>query len=369
MIKPLFSVFFVISGIGFAVNVLLLERRPLMRGFFWPVLLGGAAVGVLAARTKRMQLAALILSLEIAVIWLALKAIPASVIPVPNELKSRIIFDAVGIVASIALGYRVLISFLTGEGLANLRLQTELSLAHEIQAVLVPPISYRGAALEAYGRSIPSEKVGGDLVDIIEAEGLLAYVADVSGHGLPAGQLMGMLKTAVRVALQFQRGPAGVLDAINRVLPAVKQAHMYATVAWVFFHGSQEAEYTLAGHPPILHYHQCSGEVSRLAMEQFPVGLLPSSTYSSERAPYSSGDVFLIISDGIVEVDDGDDDEFGLERLERLLIKHAFRSLPEICDVVLEEVRRHGPQLDDQSLLLIRARGDLPVAADSTGLS
>lgn len=110
-------------------------------------------------------------------------------------------------------GISGLISFLTGEGLANLRLQTELALAHEIQTVLVPPISYKGAEFEAYGRSIPSEKVGGDLVDIVEAGGLLAYVADVSGHGLPAGQLMGMLKTAVRVAFQLRRSPAGVLDA------------------------------------------------------------------------------------------------------------------------------------------------------------
>src|SRR6266436_4985963 len=43
MIKPLVSVFLIISGFGFAVNLLLLERRPLMRGFFWPLLFGGTA--------------------------------------------------------------------------------------------------------------------------------------------------------------------------------------------------------------------------------------------------------------------------------------------------------------------------------------
>jgi len=362
MIKPLVSVFLIISGFGFAVNLLLLERRPLMRGFFWPLLFGGTAASVLAARTKRMRLVPLVLLLGMAIAWLGLKAAPQSLMPAPNGSKSLIILDAIGIMISTGLGYRVLISFLTGEGLANLRLQTELSLAHEIQTILVPPILYESARFEAYGRSIPSEKVGGDLVDIVEASGLLAYVADVSGHGLPAGQLMGMLKTAVRVALQFPRGLASLLDTINRVLPTVKQPHMYATLAGVFFDGSQEAEYTLAGHLPILHYRQCSREVVRLSMEQFPLGLLPGSSYSSKRVPYASGDVFLIISDGIVEVDDDKNDEFGLERVERLLIKHAVRSLPEICNIVVEEVRHHGPQQDDQTLLLIRARGDHPSA-------
>ena len=61
---------------------------------------------------------------------------------------------------------------------------------------------------EVYGKSIPSAEMGGDLIDVVEKVGnLLAYIADVSGHGLPAGQLMGMLKTAMRVCLQFRQPP------------------------------------------------------------------------------------------------------------------------------------------------------------------
>jgi serine phosphatase RsbU (regulator of sigma subunit) len=52
----------------------------------------------------------------------------------------------------------------------------------------------------------PVPKWGGDLIDVIERNGnLLVYIADVSGHGLAAVQLMGMLKTAIRVSLQFRR--------------------------------------------------------------------------------------------------------------------------------------------------------------------
>ena len=65
------------------------------------------------------------------------------------------------------------------------------------------------------------------MIDVIESNGnLLVYVADVSGHGLAAGQLMGMLKTALRVSLQFRQPPAALLESADRVLPAVKELDM-----------------------------------------------------------------------------------------------------------------------------------------------
>jgi len=52
--------------------------------------------------------------------------------------------------------------------------------------------------LKSTGSSIPSGSVGGDLIDAIEAKGAVyAYVADVAGHGVGAGVLMSMVKTAV----------------------------------------------------------------------------------------------------------------------------------------------------------------------------
>jgi hypothetical protein len=103
------------------------------------------------------------------------------------------------------------------------RMETELSLAHGIQAALVPPLSFRTRSFEVYGKSIASKVMGGDLIDVVESDGsLLAYVADVSGHGLAAGQLMGMLKATMRVSLQFHQRPVALLEGADRVLPALK---------------------------------------------------------------------------------------------------------------------------------------------------
>jgi serine phosphatase RsbU (regulator of sigma subunit) len=152
-------------------------------------------------------------------------------------------------------------------------MQTELSLAHGLQATLVPTLSFQTPRFEVYGKSIPSTEMGGDLIDVVESDGsLLAYVADISGHGLPAGQLIGILKAALRVSLQFHQRPVALLEGADRVLPALKSPEMYATLALLHFDDSAQAEYALAGHVPILHYRHHSHDTVRLAMEQFPLG-------------------------------------------------------------------------------------------------
>jgi len=246
----------------------------------------------------------------------------------------------------------------THEGLSNVRMQTELSLAHGIQARLVPDISLQTARFEVYGKSISSTEMGGDLIDIIERSdgSLLAYVADISGHGLAAGQLMGMLKTALRVSLQFHQQPVALLESADRVLPAVKDADMYATIALLQFDDTSEAEYALAGHLPILHYRYRSGDTARLSMEQFRLGLIPGGCYATQRVSYSLGDMFLLLTDGITEVVNERDEEFGLARLERLLSEHAAEPLPQIWELVMGEVKQYGTRQDDQSLMLLRVR-------------
>ena len=52
---------------------------------------------------------------------------------------------------------------------------------------------------EIFGASVPSGDVGGDLVDVVESAGeWIAYIADISGHGVAAGVLMAMFKTSIR---------------------------------------------------------------------------------------------------------------------------------------------------------------------------
>ena len=81
---------------------------------------------------------------------------------------------------------------------------------------------------------------------------------------------------------------------------------------------------------------------------------MPGGRYSSQRVAYSPGDLFLMITDGISEVPDAKDEEFGLDRLEQLLRSSADRPLPQLWESIMGDVTRHGGQQDDQTLLLLR---------------
>ncbi len=348
--------FFVGAAGGFAFDLLQLNASRVGGGFFWPVLVGTGAMALRAAGIKRVRVIPLLFLLVVLTAWLGYWASHVSPsLPVPVAVHRRVLFDAIGILVGIGFGVRFLLFFAGTEGVASVRMQTELSLAHGIQATLVPTVSFQNASFELYGKSIPSTEMGGDLIDVIDSDGgLVAYVADISGHGLPAGQLMGMLKTAMRLAVQFRQMPVAALESVDRVLPDLKEREMFATLALLRFDGSSEAEYALAGHPPILHYRHGSRDTARLSMEQLPLGLIPGGSYASKRVIYSPRDLFLMVTDGITEVANARDEEFGLTRLQELLTQNATRALPEIWDLIMREVRQYGLQQDDQSLLLLR---------------
>ncbi len=224
-----------------------------------------------------------------------------------------------------------------------------IPLSSDIQRTLVPPITYDGARVEAHGQSIPKDDVGGDLVDLVaNGRDVIAYVADVSGHCLRAGVLMGMIKTAVRYGLLLGQPLAKLLDDINFVLPGIKEPNMFATLAALRFDSSNEVEYISAGHIPLLHYRQRNGDVIRYSMSQFPLGLFTNAGYVSRRLRYEAGDIFALVTDGVVELGEDQDADLGIERLAQMLCDVPACPLSDIAAAVHADVKRHGAQQDDQ---------------------
>jgi serine phosphatase RsbU (regulator of sigma subunit) len=279
----------------------------------------------------------------------------------PVNTTSGIRVAAIIMLALVIVSYSLFIRFLRGEGQEAFRLRNELELAHGIQKTLVPPIALNTMGFELYGRSDPSDKVGGDLVDAVQLPdgSTVAYLADIAGHGLQAGILMGMVKTAARTALldESSMGPqevlSSLLDRLNRVLPAVKESQMYTSFAAFSLNGNGMVFYSVAGHPPFLHYRNRES-VERISKEEFPLGLLTVTGFSAEAAKLSPGDLLVVVTDGILEACDQSENEFGLDRLQEVISDHATEELPALSEAILRAVRFFGKQMDDQTLLLIR---------------
>lgn len=265
------------------------------------------------------------------------------------------------LVASIA-SYVAFVSFIRTEGKRSLGLQNELELAHSIQRTLVPTLEIRTPRFEVYGISQPSEKVGGDLVDAVALSNgdLVAFLADITGHGLPASILMGRLKTAARTALldAGEREPQEtiplLLNRLNTVLPQVKEPTMYATFTGFRLGANGSVFCALAASPPIVRWNSSAKCVSCFEEPQFPIGLLPVSQFEGCALDAATGDLFVVATDGILEVANKKEEEFGVERLNEAIAAGPQDPLPQIAARILTAARSFGRQLDDQTLLLVR---------------
>jgi serine phosphatase RsbU (regulator of sigma subunit) len=291
--------------------------------------------------------------------WLAKQA---WVLPVTSE--SGVKFAAVCILLCTILSYVLFVTFFQVEARESARIRTQLELAHGIQKTLVPPIAMQTEKFEVYGISQPSEQVGGDLVDavVLPNGDVIAYLADIAGHGLSAGILMGMLKTAARTALlDASTGEPGaslplLLEKLNRVLPDVKEPQMYATLTAFRLNADGRAWYAMAASPPVLHWSPQRRDLRLMQEEQFPLGLLPISGFTGEPIELAPGDVLVVATDGVLEVCNRSDEEFGIEQLEQSIAGNVQKPLAEMGAAILEGARAFGKQTDDQTLLVIRRR-------------
>ena len=243
--------------------------------------------------------------------------------------------------------------FFSTEGGRYYSTLTEMNLAGAIHRSLVPEINTVVDPFEFYGCSWPSGEVSGDLVDVVQHDcGWCAYVADVSGHCVPAGVLMTMVKSAARTRLAAV-GPVGFLSALNQVLLPLSAPNMYVTFAFLSY-TRPNMELATAGHVPILHFDRLTGTVSERWVPNFPVALISDVPFEVSEMSSGPGDVFVFLTDGMTEVVDDQDRDLGLEPLKSVLIQSAGAPLPEIPSRLRQRALQHGKQTDDHTLLLIR---------------
>jgi hypothetical protein len=282
--------------------------------------------------------------------WLGREGPPLA----PGDLIGRLQLDTTLTMVAIFAGYMGFVNFIAREGLGRLRLDTEIGLARQIHEGLVPRLALNECGFEVVGASYAASEVGGDLVDAVPVDGrLTCYVADVSGHGVPAGTLMAGVKSAARMRLLRSGSGADLLTDLNRVLYVIKRPNMFATAAVVSLDVSG-VRYGLAGHLPILHWRKADRRMVRHGEGHLALGIFEDVLYDERAIEVGPGDVLAIVTDGLTEVADKDDVELGLGGIEAALAAHADEPLPDLAAALLARVRAYGPQQDDQTLLVMR---------------
>lgn len=252
--------------------------------------------------------------------------------------------------------------------------EEQLAMARRVQFDLLPPGKLLTRDLEFAAQCVPAWQVGGDFYDAFETDdhqiGLM--LGDVSGKGLSAALLMGVVQGAVHAssATGSAANHEQSAERLNQLLCVKTARERFVSLVWCYFDPvASVLAYINAGHlPALLVRRKANGkfEVERLDEGGPVLGVLPGATYRQSQIPVLPGDLLVVFSDGILEATNSADEEFGEERILAEVEKNWIGSPTEICDSVLAKVRAFlGKELphDDQTLMIVRLQG----VADRTG--
>lgn len=235
----------------------------------------------------------------------------------------------------------------------------ELSRVRELQERLLPKsaASIKGYDIAHVWR--PARSVSGDYYDVIELgpDKLALCIGDVIGKGMPAALLMSNVQAAVKAVASHDMPPAEVCARVNRVLAGNLAAGNFVTFFYAIVDSTAaELVYTNAGHaPPFI--ARKDGSVIRLGAGGALLGVFKNWTFEQERVQLQPGDRLVMFTDGVTELKDETEEEFGEERLERLIVRHRQLIAAGLKDRVLEAVCEfsNGAFQDDVTILVVAA--------------
>jgi sigma-B regulation protein RsbU (phosphoserine phosphatase) len=198
-------------------------------------------------------------------------------------------------------------------------LEEDLELASQIQAGLLPPRSQQIDGWEVSYHYQPAGAVSGDYCDLIRGEdqSLHFVLGDVSGKGVAASMLMAHLNAMFRTLISINLPLEQMVERASRVFCESTLPTQYATLVCGRATTNGEVELCNAGHLPPLLIQE--GKVTNIAATGLPVGVFCSESFSVSRVQMNKGDSLFLYTDGLSESLDGAGNEYGAERLSRLL--------------------------------------------------
>lgn len=242
---------------------------------------------------------------------------------------------------------------------ARRRLASELEQAAEIQRQFLPASAPEVPGLELAGFNASCRTVGGDYYDFLTyPDGRVAVmVGDVCGKGMPAALLMMGLQARVQVLAAEPNPPAVVVERLNRVLTAATLNTRFISFFLALCNPeSGELVYSNAGHnPPLL--IRADGNVEWLTEGGPVLGIVPEASYEEVRCVLNAGDVAVLYSDGVTDATNGQQEDFGEERLSEALQTVHHDSAGAILSALTSAVKDWSagtPAPDDITLVVVR---------------
>ena len=243
-------------------------------------------------------------------------------------------------------------------------IQSDLRIASEIQHAILPT-NKDVLPKDLYDMATlmdPAKDVGGDFYDYFKTdEDRLGFVmADVSGKGVPAALFMAVSRTLLKATGIRDLVSKDCMTSVNDLVCGESVDGMFVTV----FYGrlnilTGEIDYSNAGHNPPYVVH-ANGKVEMVpAQGNMVLGAVENFQYRNDKITLEKGDMLFTFTDGVTEAMNAAGEQFGEERLEKLLAKCGGKTSQETIDTVRTAVAEWAgetEQSDDVTMLVIKRK-------------
>jgi sigma-B regulation protein RsbU (phosphoserine phosphatase) len=246
-------------------------------------------------------------------------------------------------------------------------MKRDLEIAKEIQTWLMPSAPPRVPGVEIAFATRPANTVAGDYYDAFlrsntafsaDRQPLLLVVADVAGKSIPAAMLMATLQASLRTLAGICTTLPELIDRWNRYCCDQNVGGQRFTTAFLAELNplTHCLTYINAGHNwPVL--RRASGQIERLQVGGVPIGLMRNARYECGQAVLAPGDLLLVFTDGLVEAENGKEEQYGEPRMFATLNSYADRSAADLLDALMASADRFvnsAPQHDDITCFVLR---------------
>ncbi len=243
--------------------------------------------------------------------------------------------------------------------------ERDLSQASEIQRSFIktdfPAFPERGE-IDIFAQYKPLKGVSGDLFDyfFIDNEHLVFTIGDVSGKGLPAAFFMSVAQTIIKTSANINSAK-DIVSRANEVL-YTNNEHLFFLTLFLGILNVKTGELTYCNAAHIAPYIlKRNGELYSLRQSHgLPLGLYPDKKYNESSDKLNKGDLIILYTDGVTELNNEDQAQYGHERLEQNLSILAGHTPEEVIlkiDTSLKVFMGNAPQSDDISMLVLAYYG------------
>jgi serine phosphatase RsbU (regulator of sigma subunit) len=246
------------------------------------------------------------------------------------------------------------------------KLTKELDIAREIQENMLPKKSPELKNLDISGSLKPATSIGGDIYDYLSmgAKGTYIFIADVTGHGVPAGMIANITHSTLYSFSKVYDKPDQIMKAMNPVIHAKSKQNMFATALLARWDDvRRNLTYCNAGHEQIVYFDSATKQVQLVGKGGMALGMMENveKVLKEQSIDIKKGDVLVLYTDGIPEAWKTEKENLGMERFQEIVQKVMAqdRDAKGIRESILKSVnefRNNYPQQDDITIVVLKGK-------------